>query len=65
MANILYSGQTLPISKDVDTEELMAVILDTSAKGSHAWITLSLAGANKGTLQLLIGPGIPVAIVDD
>lgn len=33
MVNILYAGQTIPISNAVDTEQLSAVILETYAKG--------------------------------
>lgn len=62
MVSILYSGQTLPID-DVDIEELTTVILDTCAQGAHSWISLSTTGANARAVRLLIGPGIPVAIL--
>lgn len=64
MANILYSGQTFPLSKDVDTDALAVAILDSCATGTHSWITLSGIGVDSGPLQLLVGPGIPVAIID-
>lgn len=65
MASILYSGQTLPLPDSVNVDELAAVILDTYAKGAHSWIALGLEGAEPKNLRLLVGPGIPVAIISD
>lgn len=62
MARILYSGQLIEISDVVDVDELAATILDTVAGGSHAWVSMATMGSNAESVQLLIGPGIPVAI---
>lgn len=64
MASIIYSGQTLPLSEGVDIDELAAVILDTYAQGAHSWIALGSEGAEPN-LRLLVGPGIPLAIISD
>ncbi|NWL25778.1 hypothetical protein DM794_01650 [Paenarthrobacter ureafaciens] len=65
MAKVLYSGQMLPISENVDVDELADTILDTCARGAHAWITFSSTDAEADTLRLLVGPGIPVAIISE
>lgn len=64
MASILYSGQTLPLPEDVNVDDLAAVILHTYAQGATSWIALGLEGAEPN-LRLLVGPGIPVAIISD
>jgi hypothetical protein len=65
MASILYSAQTLSMSDDVNLEELAATIVDHYAKGAHAWITMDLVGPQPNSVRLLVGPGIPVAIVSE
>lgn len=65
MATLLYSGQALPISEEVDVEQLATVILDLYAKGAHSWLTLTSAGAKPQTLRLLVGSGIPVGIIQN
>ncbi|WP_179011510.1 hypothetical protein [Paenarthrobacter ureafaciens] len=55
----------LPISENVDVDELADTILDTCARGAHAWITFSSTDAEADTLRLLVGPGIPVAIISE
>lgn len=63
MAELLYSGQKLPVSKDVDIEVLAETILDTLAAGAHAWITLSTGHSEPKHVKVLIGPGIPIAVL--
>ena len=65
MAELLYSGQKFHVSKDVDIEELAETILDTLAAGAHAWITLPAGHPEPKRMRLLIGPGIPVAVLGE
>lgn len=65
MAELLYSGQKFPVSEEVDIEELSETILDTLAAGAHAWITLSIGHSELKLMKVLIGPGIPIAVLGD
>ncbi len=65
MANILYVGQTIPIPEAVNVDELADFLLDAYAKGSYSWLWVDVAGAHPKRVQLMVGPGIPVAIVSD
>lgn len=65
MAKILYSGQILPISGEVDLDQLTAVVLETCANGAHSWISLPNAQSNGNSIELLVGPGIPFAVLDN
>jgi hypothetical protein len=64
MANILYLGQSFTPSEEVDVDELADVILATYGKGVHSWVTMDLAGDQPKSVRLLVGPGIPVAIIE-
>lgn len=65
MASIIYSGQTFTLPDEVNVDVLADVILDTYAKGGHSWITIGPADAREQNMRLLVGPGIPVAILND
>lgn len=63
MTRILYSGQSIEVSDAVDLEALTAAILDTVAQGAHSWVTFETAHDNPKSVQLLVGAGIPLAII--
>lgn len=65
MATILYSGHEFHLPDEVDVGALTEAILDTCANGAHSWVTIPTPGANQQALRLLIGPGIPVAVISD
>ncbi|NVM96093.1 hypothetical protein [Arthrobacter wenxiniae] len=65
MVNILYAGQTIPLPKGVSVEELADLLLDTYAKGGYSWLRLDGEGGESKRVQLMLGPGIPVAIVGE
>lgn len=64
MANLLYAGQTIPLQETVNVEELADLLLDAYAKGGYSWLWADLKGASPERVRLMIGPGIPIAIVD-
>jgi hypothetical protein len=65
MANLLYAGQTIPLQEIVNVGELADIVLDAYAKGGYSWLWVDLEGASPKRIQLMVGPGIPIAIVDD
>ncbi|MEN8582142.1 hypothetical protein ABFP37_05445 [Burkholderia sp. RS01] len=65
MANILYAGQTISMPEAVNVDELADFLLNAYAKGSYSWLWVDVAGAHPKRIQLMVGPGIPVAIVSD
>jgi hypothetical protein len=65
MANLLYAGQTIPLQEIVNVEELADILLDAYAKGGYSWLWVDLEGASPKRIQLMIGPGIPIAIVSN
>jgi hypothetical protein len=65
MANLLYAGQTIPLQGPLNVEELADILLDAYAKGGYSWLWVDLEGVSPKRVQLMVGPGIPIAIVDD
>jgi hypothetical protein len=65
MANLLYAGQTIPLQDIVNVEELADILLDAYGKGGYSWLWVDLEGVSPKRVQLMIGPGIPIAIVGD
>lgn len=64
MAQLLYGGQAFALPDDVGLDDLADVLSDSYAKGEYSWISMAVAAPSAGEARLLVGPGIPVAILD-
>lgn len=65
MVSIIYAGQTLRVPDGADADRLAAVLLDSYASGSYSWLWVDVAGTPPRHVRLMVGPGIPVAIISD
>lgn len=64
MTSVFYGGETIPVPETTDPSELVRVILDTYAAGTYSFLWLD-DGTQPPAVQLMIGPGIPIAIIDE
>lgn len=65
MVSIVYAGQTLPMPDGADADRLADILLNSYAKGSYSWLWVDVAGTPPRRVQLMVGPGIPIAIIID
>ncbi|MFE4078532.1 hypothetical protein [Paenarthrobacter sp. YIM B13468] len=62
MVKIMYNGATIDCPDFTDYAETKETIAKLAAEGKYDWFEYTASNAN---VSLLIGPGIPFAIVDD
>jgi len=60
--NVLYDGLQYSIGQ-ADVEALKAEIEAAHVEGRPRWVTLNLGEGRPQPAEVLMGPGIPVAIV--
>ena len=58
-------GRPTPMPEAFNVDELADFLLDAYAKGTYSWLWVDAAGAHPKRVQLMVNPGIPVAIVSD
>jgi hypothetical protein len=60
--NIMYDGAQYSVGL-ADVEAIKATIEEAHATGSPRWITVNYGEGRPQPADLLVGPGIPVAII--
>jgi hypothetical protein len=59
---VLYGGQTFTLGAE-SADEVMRVIGEAITSGGHQWLTVNRGEGRAQTARLLIGPGVPIAVV--
>jgi len=59
---VLYGGEVFTLDAE-SSDEVMGMIGEAITSGGHQWLSVNRGEGRAQTARLLIGPGVPIAVV--